>query len=313
MRTDYQTVKYGGINVYWKPELDGGGTRFGQDYLPLISRLFGKVGRLCEVCAGPGFIGFSLLAHGLCESLVLVDVNPDAISAVHETIRANGLEDRVTAYESDCLDSVPAHEKWDLVVANPPHFSTPLGVGNPLLTDDVGWSFHNRFFQQISAYLHPSGSILLQKNTEGSEPATMTAMIDPRRLAHVNTVWYVPNGFATIFYLWLKLAGHGLVFDQGPAEICRVTLTDPAQETTLSGGASRATQLMLMNNTPGLVKIWLEDQDGGEPLGSVAKQFLPLEIEPGRELVLPSMALRENKYVVTDGSGRPLAYINITS
>ena len=35
--------------------------------------------RLFEWCAGPGFIGFALLADGLTGTLVLADVNPLAM------------------------------------------------------------------------------------------------------------------------------------------------------------------------------------------------------------------------------------------
>ena len=111
-----------GLKVAWKPGLEGGGLNFGQDFVPLVSHLFGSVGRLYEFCAGPGYIGFSLLALGYCEHLVLSDVNPRAIDSIRETIRINKLEEKVTVYQSDGLDDIPADERWDLVVSNPPHF-----------------------------------------------------------------------------------------------------------------------------------------------------------------------------------------------
>ncbi len=86
---------------------------------------------VCELCSGPGFIGFSLLAHGLRDSLVLTDINPAAVAAAQETVRRNRLEGRVSVYLSDGLDGVPADERWDLVVSNPPHFPTPVGVSIP--------------------------------------------------------------------------------------------------------------------------------------------------------------------------------------
>lgn len=56
------------------------------------------------------------------ETLCLADVNPRAVRACRKTIRERGLENRVTVYESDNLDAIPADERWDLVVSNPPHF-----------------------------------------------------------------------------------------------------------------------------------------------------------------------------------------------
>ena len=53
--------------------------------------------RAFEWCAGPRFIGFSLLGHGLCDTLCLADINPEAVSACERTIADNALTDRVSA------------------------------------------------------------------------------------------------------------------------------------------------------------------------------------------------------------------------
>ena len=157
MTRPYEFVETNGVRVAWQPELEGGGRTFGQDFGPVVGHLFGRVGRLCEVCCGAGFIGFSLLAHGYCDELVLSDINPAAIEAVHETIRINGLEDRVTVYESDALASIPDGEEWDLVVSNPPHFPMEVtGVPN-LLFDDVGWRMHRDFFNDGSSLAPRAG------------------------------------------------------------------------------------------------------------------------------------------------------------
>lgn len=64
-----------------------------------------------EWCAGPGFIGFSLLAYGLCDAVVLADINPDAVRCSLETVKRNRLEARVRVFQSDNLDGIPANEK----------------------------------------------------------------------------------------------------------------------------------------------------------------------------------------------------------
>ena len=87
-------VRYRHISVRFLDNLDGGGRNFGQDFIPIVKKLFVKVNRICEFAAGPGFIGFSLLAHGLCESVCLTDVNPEAIKICNKTIKENKLEDK---------------------------------------------------------------------------------------------------------------------------------------------------------------------------------------------------------------------------
>jgi hypothetical protein len=46
---------------------------------------------------------FSLLGHGLAETLCLADINPEAVEACRRTIASNGLGDRAAVYHSDNL------------------------------------------------------------------------------------------------------------------------------------------------------------------------------------------------------------------
>jgi hypothetical protein len=64
-----------GIRVNYLHRLDGGGTAFGQGYIPYLrNRGMPRQARTFEWCAGPGFIGFSLLGCGLTETLCLTDI-----------------------------------------------------------------------------------------------------------------------------------------------------------------------------------------------------------------------------------------------
>ena len=72
-------IRYGDISVNYKSYLDGGGRYYGKEFISVVKDTLGKVPRICEFGAGSGFIGFSLLAHGLCESLCLIDINPESI------------------------------------------------------------------------------------------------------------------------------------------------------------------------------------------------------------------------------------------
>src|SRR3954469_25304495 len=109
----FSTVTYSGIAVSYKPHLDGGGSTFGQDYIRLFRSLrMPRARRAFEWCAGPGFIGFSLLANGLVDTLCLADVNPEAVAACKRTIARNRLEGRVDVYLSDNLAGIPAAEQW---------------------------------------------------------------------------------------------------------------------------------------------------------------------------------------------------------
>ena len=175
---EFKFITFKKIRVFYTDELDGGGTTFGQDYLPFIKRLSKKkFNRIYEWCAGPGFIGFSLLANGYCDSLCLSDIHPKAIEAIKKTIKYNKLENKVSVYKSDSLDNIPEKEQWDLVVGNPPHYKkkptsyTSNGVAANGLTEDqmrivldLNLETHKKFFKKVRNYLNKDGIVLLQEN-----------------------------------------------------------------------------------------------------------------------------------------------------
>lgn len=194
---DYFTVRYGALRVSYLPELDGGGMTFGQDFVGLVRERFGKVRHVFEFCAGPGFIGFSLLAHGLCERLTLADVNPAAVRACERTVRENGLEGRVAVYEADVLDGIPADERWDLVVGNPPHFdASEASYEEARRLIDPGFRIHRRFYRDVSRHLVPGGSVVLQENRHASDGEVFVEMVRASGLELVGLVGLESAGLA---------------------------------------------------------------------------------------------------------------------
>jgi tRNA1(Val) A37 N6-methylase TrmN6 len=180
----WRYVTYGDVRVHYKRYLDGGGSAFGQDYIPFLhDRGMPRQARIFEWCAGPGFIGFSLLGFGLCDTLCLADINPDAVRACQRTIKENGLEERVAVYLSDNLDDIPPSECWDLVVGNPPHFD--WAQTGEARFGDRAWNIHRRFFQTAGRFLKPGGVILIQENNHGSTVETFRQMIEEAGLSIV--------------------------------------------------------------------------------------------------------------------------------
>ena len=177
-----QEVRYGDISVIYTGDLSGGGEFFGQDFIPIVKDLFGTVSRICDFGCGPGFIGFSLLAQGLCESLCLIDVNPKAVKICHETIKKNKLENKVSVYLSDGLSNIPSSEKWDLVVSNPPQFVnyddwTPIET---LRSIDPDWNIHKQFYANVEKFLNPDGYVLFQENAGGTMRSRVVELVLPK-------------------------------------------------------------------------------------------------------------------------------------
>lgn len=176
------------IEVFYKIELDGGGTTFGQDYLPVLKdRYPGRVfNRAYEWCSGPGFIGFSLLSHGICRTLCLSDLYDPSITAAEVTINfePNQCQDLVTAYLCKDLGLIPEYEQFDLVVANPPHFNdvTMNDYTGIRISKDINWTAHRNFFNNIKRHLTKDGIILLQEHIHGATVDDLADMISSNGL-----------------------------------------------------------------------------------------------------------------------------------
>lgn len=161
-----------GIQVHYDSWMDGGGTWFGQDYIDIIKQRYPNriFDRCYEWCSGPGYIGFNILANKLCQGLTLSDMYELAIvDAVATTVRTNRLQNCVSAYVGSSLSVLPAHEQFDLVVANPPHYLECPGDDNyQRIAVDINWQAHQDFFKYIGQHLTDNGIILLQENQAGS-------------------------------------------------------------------------------------------------------------------------------------------------
>ena len=184
----YNHVLYNGVDVHYTTKLNGGGILLSYEFTRLVSQEIGKVHHVFEYCAGPGFIGFNLLANNLCEKLTLADINPTAINAINATIAANGLQDRVTVYQSNCLDSIPKNEQWDLVVGNPPWHIRAKNNNNIILSDAKN-RIHQSFFENIHNFLRPEASILF---VEAHEYTQVKHFNDLIKKNHLTIAKYFP-------------------------------------------------------------------------------------------------------------------------
>lgn len=175
-------ANYGGLIVFDRREQHKGGLAIGRDFPRALNELgVGRCRRLFECCSGPGYIGYSLLANGWCESLALSDVDADSIATARRTAAYNGLEDRVTCYASDVLEDIPASERWDVVIANPPAFDRhperQLGPGDWDRGYDTDWNVRRRFYASIKPHMSPGGVVVVSENVRGSDPAVFEEMI----------------------------------------------------------------------------------------------------------------------------------------
>lgn len=209
----YQTAEWNGLSVCYTDELDGGGHVFADDYIHLFYSLKGQfnIGRIYEWCCGPAFIGYALLAHHFGTSLCLSDIYPPAIQAVKDTAKINKIEDRVNVYQGDGVSALPEHEKFDVVVGNPPQFPNRIMLEylyardpkiNPRIYIDPEWSLHKKFFQGIREHMTQNGLVVLTEASGGSHVETFRPLIEEAGL--VLEGWKWPKRGRDMYYLFIR-------------------------------------------------------------------------------------------------------------
>ena len=189
---------------------NGGGTWFGQEYIEVIKQRYPgrKFGTCLEWCSGPGYIGYNILDHGLCNNLCLIDKFAEAIEFAQQTAKKN-FTNQVSFYVTDTLSVLPESEKFDLVVANPPHYLECPGDENyQRIAVDINWQAHQDFYQHIGKHLGPDGMILMQENQAGSLGGCedFRHMIENNALAITDTFvspnfYNQPGPWAQIYYI----------------------------------------------------------------------------------------------------------------
>jgi methylase of polypeptide subunit release factors len=189
-------ANYAGLVLFDRREQLWASPALERDFPRTLNELgVGRCRRLFEFCSGPGYIGYALMAHGWCETLALSDVDAESIATAMRTATYNGIEHRVSGYASDVLDDIPADERWDVVVANPPAFEShpdqPLADGEWDRGFDTDWNVRRRFYASVKAHMNPGGVVVMSENLRGSDPDVFAEMIragggEPRAV-HVGT------------------------------------------------------------------------------------------------------------------------------
>ncbi|MFW5431759.1 MAG: 50S ribosomal protein L3 N(5)-glutamine methyltransferase [Methylophilaceae bacterium] len=77
-----------------------------------------------DICTGSGCLGV-LLAHAYPNAAVdVVDISPDAIAVSNINIANYGLEQQITAVQSDLFTALKG-KTYDLIISNPPYVDAP--------------------------------------------------------------------------------------------------------------------------------------------------------------------------------------------
>lgn len=73
-----------------------------------------------DLCCGSGCIGIAMALHMDIPQVDMVDIAPEAIALSQKNIEHHGLTEQVRVFDSSLFDAL-AHNKYDLIVSNPPY------------------------------------------------------------------------------------------------------------------------------------------------------------------------------------------------
>lgn len=77
-----------------------------------------------DICTGSGCLGI-LLANAFPNAQIdVIDISPDAIDVANINIANYGLQDQITAIQSDMFSAL-AGKQYDLIISNPPYVDAP--------------------------------------------------------------------------------------------------------------------------------------------------------------------------------------------
>ena len=169
----------------------------GSGFEPL---LVGEPGAVLDLCCGGGCIGLACALRFPSCRVDLTDVSEQALDLARENIRLHGLEDRVSALQSDLFCELDG--SYDLILANPPYVSPEEIVQLPaeyrfepalgLDGGSDGVDIAESLLKQASKRLNPGGWLILETGFSAGE---------------------LENRFPQTDFLWLA-------FEHGGAGVC---------------------------------------------------------------------------------------------
>jgi release factor glutamine methyltransferase len=155
-------------------------------------------GPVLELCAGAGHIGL-LAVLRTTRRLVCVDVNPVACAYTLHNAAAAGLGDRVEVREGRMDEVLSDHERFPLVIADPPwvrRADVDRYPEDPRLAIDGGEDGLDLAWTCVEVardHLRPAGSLLLQLGTveqvDALRDRLREAADDPRHLELTDVRW----------------------------------------------------------------------------------------------------------------------------
>lgn len=130
-----------------------------------------KITSAADICTGSGCLGI-LLADAFPDAAIdVIDISPDAITVANINIANYGLEEQVTAIQSDMFKALKG-KTYDLIISNPPYVDAPSMATLPqeyrnepqlALGSGVAGLNHTRtLLNEAAKYLNKGGLLVVE-------------------------------------------------------------------------------------------------------------------------------------------------------
>lgn len=150
-----------GLVLRIEPQVFDPGRHFTSKILARYLRQLNLAGcRLLDMGTGTGIIGIAAATEGA--RVTAVDVNPSAVQLATTNAHLRGAGNAMRVLHGDLFSPIPAVERFDWIVFNPPFFPRP--ATHPLeAAYNAGekYALIARFLQEARGFLAPAGRILL--------------------------------------------------------------------------------------------------------------------------------------------------------
>ena len=144
---------------------------------------------ICDVGTGSGCIPIAVLNSRSPARAVALDISPAAIEVAQANASRYQMRDRISFVVSDCFDQLDHHDKFDLIVSNPPYVSAAALAGlqrevrdhEPVVALSPGadgLSVIRRLIGESPLYLKDGGYLLFEIGFDQGE--AVRQLINPR-------------------------------------------------------------------------------------------------------------------------------------
>jgi release factor glutamine methyltransferase len=135
-----------------------------------------------DIGTGSGNLAVAIARQHKGAKVTAVDLSPEALAVAQRNAAKHGLESRVRFLHGDLFAPVPADERFDFVVSNPPYIPhaeiAQLAPGvrdyEPHLALDGGedgYAVFDRLVREASAHLKPGGYLIVEIGSPQEGPA----------------------------------------------------------------------------------------------------------------------------------------------